>query len=130
MTRREIYIAAIVAAIIIGAAVFREIGSNMAIGKLEKKIAVERSNAAELEKRADEKSREAEIYREKLTYLEGNLDEINQIARRQNEEIKKFEVVVDAARDDVRRTRGVRSIAVTAAELCDKLAEAGHPCGE
>jgi hypothetical protein len=130
MTRREIYIAAIVAAIIIGAAVFREIGSNIAIGKLEKKIAVERSNAAELEKRADEKSREAEIYREKLTYLEGNLDEINQIARRQNEEIKKFEVVVGAARDDVRRARGVRSIAVTAAELCDKLGEAGHPCGE
>ncbi len=130
MTRKKIYIAAAVAAIVIGVGMVRDIGSSIAIGKLEKRIAVEKARAAELEKRADEKMRESESYREKLNYLERNLDEINQIARRQNEEIEKFETVVNSARDDVRRTRGVRSIAVTAAELCDKLAEAGHPCGE
>jgi len=130
MTRTNIYIAAAAAAIVIAVAAFGMIGNELAAGKLEKQIAAEKANALSLEKKAQASERETEIYREKLAFLEQNLDEINEIARRQNEEIEKFEDVVDTARDDVRRARGVRSIAVTAAELCAKLAEAGHPCGE
>ena len=130
MTRKEIYIIAAIAAIVIGTVSIRMIGSEISVGKLEKQIAAEKTNAVELENKARTSEREAEIYREKLAFLEHNLAEINQIARRQNEEIEKIQNVVNAARDDVRRSRGIRSIAVTAGELCEKLAEAGHPCGE
>ena len=131
MTRKQIYYAAaIVAAIVIGIVLLRMLGSEIAVGKLETKIADQKANAAELENKARTSERDAEVYREKIAFLEQNLAEINRIARRQNEEIEKFQTVVNTARDDVRRARGIRSIAITAGELCEKLAEAGHPCGE
>ena len=78
---------------------------------------------------ADAKEADAEIYRAKIEYLDARLNEIQTIARKQDEELEKLNTSVNSARADIGRARGVRSVTATADELCAKLAELGHPCG-
>ncbi len=131
MTNKKfIYFVAVAAGIlltVLGAGTFI---SEMRIRRLESGIAEQKARADSLAEAAAAKETEARRYLEKIAYLETKLAEINDVARRQNEEIEKAETIVRDARDNVHRVRGIRSIAVTADELCRKLAEAGHPCGE
>lgn len=123
-----IYAAAVAAGILIAIFGVKTFIGEMRIRRLESDIAKQEATAKTLAETAAAKEAEARRYVEKIAYLETKLTEINDIARRQNEEIEKAETVVRDARDNVHRVRGIRSIAVTADELCRKLAEAGHPC--
>lgn len=123
---RLIYAAAVAAGILLAV-----LGVKTFIGEMqihESDIAKQKATAETLAETAAAKESETRRYIEKIAYLETKLTEINDVARRQNEEIEKAETVVRDARDNVHRVRGLRSIAVTAEELCRKLAEAGHPC--
>jgi len=123
-----IYAAAVAAGILIAALGIRTFIGEMQIRRLASDIAAQKTTAEKLAETAAAKETEARRYIEKIAFLEEKLSEITDAARRQNEEIKKAETVVRDAGDNVRRVRGLRSIAVTADELCRKLAEAGHPC--
>lgn len=123
-----IYAAAVAAGILIVVLGLKTFIGEIQIRRLESEIAGQKAAAETLAETAAAKETEARRYIEKIAYLEEKLTEINDVARRQNEEIEKAETVVRDARDNIRRVRDLRSIAVTADELCRKLAEAGHPC--
>jgi chromosome segregation ATPase len=123
-----IYAAAVATGILLAVLGVKTFIGEMQIRRIEADIAKQKAAAETLTETAAAKETEARRYIEKIAYLETKLTEINDVARRQNEEIEKAETVVRDARDNVRRVGGLRSIAVTADELCRKLAETGHPC--
>jgi|GEM_PF-7022588 len=102
--------------------------SFLRIRALEKDVAAAKERADAFETKADQKEKEAAKYQEKITYLESNLVEIQNLARKQDDEITRLNFTVAGSRTDVDRARSVRSIASTADELCDRLKETGHPC--
>jgi chromosome segregation ATPase len=122
----KIYLAA--AALLVTAFLFSTAWSTFRNSKLEKEIAAAKQRAESSEKAAGDAERKAGEYKAKIEYLENDLAEIQQIARRQDEELEKITADTSAARDRVRDARGVRAVATTAAELCRKLADIGHPC--
>jgi uncharacterized coiled-coil protein SlyX len=130
MTNTKFIYAAVAAGILIAVLGTTTFVGEMRLRRLEADIAKQKAAAETLAETAAAKETEARRYIEKIAYLETKLTEINDVARRQNEEIEKAETVVRDARDNVRRVGGLRSIAVTADELCRKLAETGHPCRE
>jgi hypothetical protein len=71
---------------------------------------------------------ETAAYKQKIEYLETQLAEIRDLANHQDEELKSITSNTRRARSDVERARRTRAAAATAAELCAKLAEVGHPC--
>lgn len=122
----HIYIAA--AAIVLIAAIGYSFWSNYQIRQLEAAVEDARIEAAQKQKHADELESRSHVYEGKIAYLENNLNEIQTIARKQDEELQKITNDTDAARGRVQRTRGVRTAAANADELCAKLAEIGYPC--
>ena len=102
--------------------------SSRKITMLEATVA--NAKAAALEKQQTDEAREIEAakYSEKVLYLESNLAEIKQLSRKQDEQLQKLTTNSRNARISVERVRNTRAIAATAAELCAKLAEVGHPC--
>jgi predicted RNase H-like nuclease (RuvC/YqgF family) len=104
------------------------IWSNYQMRKLETGVNDAKALADDKERRADELERAAHEYKEKIAYLEANLDELQTLARKQDEELKSIETTTGNARRDVERARSIRTAAATAEELCRKLAELGHPC--
>ena len=124
------YIAGVVAAVIVVAAVVHSIASQMQISRLERTAAAQERAAAASEKAASAARDAAERYSDRAEYLEQQIGEIRALAARQDEEIKKLNTDTDTARGRVERSRGVRSIESTAAELCEKLADLGHGCEE
>lgn len=128
--KQKIYIAAGAALIMIMGIAAGSITSHFKIKGLEDRVESAKDAAAAKERQADEKSAEAAAFKEKIEYMERNLSEIRSIARKQNDELEKLNVNSAAARGSVERARSVRTIAATADELCGKLAELGHPCGE
>lgn len=102
--------------------------SNHKIAKLEQAVdaAKQKSDLASLA--ASEKETAAAEYKQKIEYLDQQLTEIQTIARKQDEELERLNVNTRGARDNVDRARRKRTIAATAAELCQKLAELGHGC--
>jgi hypothetical protein len=125
---QKIYIAAAIAAILILGILGGSAWSNYKIGKLERAVENAMTEAAAKQAAADEKEKEAAGYKAKTEYLESNLSEIRSIARKQNEELENLNSNTNSARADVERARRVRTIAATAEELCERLAELGHPC--
>ena len=127
-TKTKIYLGLAVAAIfavgILGGAAW----SNHKITKLEDKVTTAKRRADNLQRTADEKELEAAEYEQKIEYLTRQLGEIQMIARKQDEELEKFNRNSTRARGDAMRARHTRSIAATAAELCAKLTEIGHGC--
>ncbi len=117
-------IAAIFAVGIFGGAVW----SNNKIAKLESAIDDAKQKAEGSRQLAEKKEIEAAQYKQKIEYLEQQITEIQTIARKQDEELEKLNVNSSRARDDADRARSTRSIAANADELCQKLAELGHPC--
>ena len=120
-------IAAAAAAVILAIAV-GWMRSEAGLRRMERAVesARQQANANEEAARAAEMS--AAEYKRKIEHLEGEIDAIGRIARRQDEELEKIDADVGGARRDVLRARSVRSIDANADELCGKLAELGHPC--
>lgn len=127
-TQTKIYIALAVAAIfaigILGGAAW----SNHKIAALERTADAEKQNADQFAQSAAAKEIQAAEFKAKIEYLERQLTEIQTIARKQDDELEKLNVSSRGARDNVDRARRTRSIAVTADQLCQKLAELGHGC--
>ncbi len=122
----KIYIA--IAAAFLLALTFNWLWSDHRIAKLagESRDAIGRAET--LEQYAVQKESETAEYKQKIDYLEHQLAEIQQLARKQDEELEKLNSITNNARADVERARRTRSVAATADELCQKLAELGHPC--
>ena len=124
--KTKIYLVA--AALLVAVFLLSTAWSNFRNARLEKEIAAAKQMAETSEKTAADAERKVGEYKAKIEYLEKDLAEIQQIARRQDEELEKLTADTSAARDRVRDARGIRAVATTAAELCKKLAEIGHPC--
>jgi DNA-binding helix-hairpin-helix protein with protein kinase domain len=119
-------IAAIFAVGILGGAAW----SNHKIAKLESAVETAKQLAEGSKQLADKRELEAAEFKQKIEYLERQLADIQTIARKQDEELEKLNDNSARARSDVERARRTRSIAATADELCQKLAELGHGCDQ
>lgn len=102
--------------------------SNARIRRLENAVEKSSAAAAHAELTAAKRETEAAAYNEKIEYLETSLDEIRGRAAEQDEKLEKLTNTRRGARVDFDRARRTRSVAATPAELCEKLAELGHPC--
>ena len=126
-TRTKIYIAAAIAAILTITILIYVI-TNIKIANLESEVAKAKQTATEKQQTAAERELEAAEYKQKIEYLETKIDEINQLARKQDEELEKLNLNSRNARSDAAAARRKRTVAATNAELCQKLVELGHPC--
>lgn len=126
-THIKIHIAIALAAILT-IAIFIYVLSNIRIANLESEVAKAKQIATQKQQTAAERELEAAEYKQKIEYLETKIDEINQLARKQDEELEKLNLNSRNARSDADAARRTRTVAATNAELCQKLAELGHPC--
>ena len=125
-SQTKIYIA--IAAVLAVATIAGATWSNHKIAKLENEVEAAIKKADGVQRLAAEKEKQAAEYKQKIDYLEQKFADIKTIARKQDEELEKFNNNSGRARADVERTRRLRSINATAAELCQKLTEIGHGC--
>jgi Skp family chaperone for outer membrane proteins len=119
--------AALIAAILLTASI-TSLWSNHKITKLEREVEAAKTTAAEKGSVADEKEKQAGEYKAKNEYLENKIAELRARANKQDEELENIKTDTDTARRRVNRARRARSIDTTAAELCSRLADLGHPC--
>jgi len=124
-----IYIAIGVAGFLVIGIAAGQAWSERKIGKLESAVVEAKRSAAASQQLADDREKEANIYKEKSEYLERQIAGSSAAARRQDEKIKTQTTNTARARADVERARGVRTIDTNTDELCAKLARLGHPCG-
>ena len=125
-TATKIYItAAAVLALTIAAA---GLWSGYRIKTLERTVDSAKADAETLEQTAQRNEADAAAYRQKIAYLERQLDEFRDIARKQDEKLEKSNSNVRAARSDADRARRTSVGPTDAVKLCAKLAELGHPC--
>ncbi len=123
-TKIYIVIAAGFIALIAGAAAW----SNYRIRSLENRVESAKRSADRSQQAAVQKEAEAETHRQKIAYLERLLGETEQLARKQDEKLEKLNSDSRRARGDVDRARRTRAVPAGAVELCEKLADLGHPC--
>ena len=102
--------------------------SDHRIAKFERELETARSAAEQSETRAAEMERRAAAYEQKIEYLEASLAALRLTATKQDEELKTLKNNTNAARHNVDRARALRSLESTTAELCQRLADVGHPC--
>jgi hypothetical protein len=102
--------------------------SNHRIARLESEVSETKAAANEKDRLASQRETEAAQYKQKIDYLEQQLADIQHTARKQDEHLTKLNTITNNARRDVDRARRTKSVAVTNAELCQKLAELEHPC--
>ncbi len=126
--KAKIYIAIALAALTIAAFIFSSVWTIRRFANLERELRDARQAVQTADKLAATREIEAATYKQKLEYLETNLSEIQTIARKQDEELEKLNTDTGRARTNVERTRRIRTIDTTAAELCAKLAEVGRGC--
>jgi septal ring factor EnvC (AmiA/AmiB activator) len=128
---RELFIAAaalgvaVVVIVVVVSAV-----SDARTARLEREVEAAKQRAEAAENAAATLETAAVEYKQKIEYLEKSLVEIQAIARKQDEELENINADVDSARGNFERAKRVRSVAATAEELCGKLAQVGHGCGE
>lgn len=127
MTLQIKIILAAAAVLLIGIGIASVI-SNARARSLEQSVDAANAQAKANEEAAVTAEIQAAEYEQKIAYLETQIAEIGSIARKQDEELKKLGGDVVGARRDVERTRRLRAIDTTNAELCGKLAELGYPC--
>ncbi len=128
-TKSKIYIAIGVAGFLVIGIVAGQAWSDRKIARLEAAVDEAKQAAAVSQRLADDKEREANVYKEKNEYLERQIAESQNTARKQDEKIKTQTTNTARARADVERSRGVRAVDTNANDLCSKLAKLGHPCG-
>lgn len=126
-TLTKTYIAAAIAAIFVITLIIYAL-ANAKITKLEAEVAQATETAREKQQTALAKEQEAEQYKQKIVHLETKLTEINKLARKQDEELENLNNISRDARSNLDVARRTRTITATAAELCQKLADVGHPC--
>lgn len=116
--------------LLIGLAVMAtaDLVADIKIKRLENATAKEVKTANEAIVRAQSAESTANEMKHRSDELKAGLDELAEIARRQDEEIKIAIGNTNDARGNAERARNIGSIKTTAAELCDKLAKLGHPC--
>ncbi len=127
-TQTKIYIGIALAVLTIAAFIFSSIWTTRKFSNLERELRDAKQAVQTADKLAAQRESEAAAYKQKVEYLENNLSEIQTIARKQDEELEKLNTDTGRARNNVERTRRIRSIDTTANELCTKLAEVGHGC--
>ena len=131
LTRNKLIAAAAASGLIVlGLVALISTISDARVARLEGEVAAAKSRAEILERAARQRELDAAEYKQKTEYLEKGLAEIQAIARRQDEELEIISSDVDSARGNFERAKRIRSIAATGEELCRKLAEVGHGCGE
>jgi DNA-binding helix-hairpin-helix protein with protein kinase domain len=128
--RQKVYAAGAIAAIIISAVAIQSVRSRLQISRLERVRAVQEQNAARSEHIAAAAKQDAARQTARAEFLEQQLVEIRALAIKQDEELQKLNSDTDSARGRLDRTRGIRSVESTVAELCKKLAAVGHGCDE
>lgn len=126
--QNKIYIGFGIAAILILGILGGNAWSNHKIANLESIVETAKREADNIQQTANKKELEAAEYKMKIEYLTRQISEIQLIARKQDEELEKFNRNSARARGDAMGARRIRSIAATATELCAKLAEIGHGC--
>ena len=126
--RTKIYIGLGVAAIFVVGILGGAVWSNHKIAKLESAVETAKQTAEASSQLAEKRELEAAEYKQKIEYLERQLSDIQTIARKQDEELEKLNDDSGRAHGDAERAKRTRSIAATADELCQKLAELGHGC--
>lgn len=129
VTRTNMYIAAGAAFLILAATAISGWHSYR-VGRLEKRAGELLEAAAANEADAQAAESRSQIYKAQIEYLEKNVAEIGEIARRQDEQLEKIGDRVGGVRADVERARSIRAIETTADELCKKLERLGHGCTE
>lgn len=127
-TKTRIYLAVALVLLIAAASLAPYLSSAYRIRTADRELEKALSAADEAQLTAAAADRRAAEYKEKLDFLESQLAEVSEIARRQDNELKILNANSNSARRDVDSARGVRSIDATTTELCGKLAELGHPC--
>lgn len=125
-TRTRIYLAA--AAFVALLFLISSLTSRIEIARMEKQISKAKEAAQTAENVAEASELKAAEYKEKIAYLENDLAEIRTIATKQNEELQKITADTSNARGRMLDARSVRSVAISAAELCEKLRSVGHGC--
>lgn len=126
--KTKIYIAAVVAAIVIAIIGGGAIWSDHKVAVATQAVDEATKTADEKQKLADQKETESAEYKQTNEYLESKIADIEAIARKQDDELEKLKTNTAGARSDAERTHHIRSIASTTDELCQKLAEVGHGC--
>jgi predicted RNase H-like nuclease (RuvC/YqgF family) len=128
--RRKIYLALTIGGAILVCVMVGSAWSHFTIRGLERDIRAAKEQVKNKEAIASAREKEAEKYRLQAERLEGSLAEIQKIAKKQDEELEKISDQTGNARADAARARGVRALDSTSAELCRRLEELGHGCGE
>lgn len=127
-TKIKIYIAAacvaILAAVILGSSLW----ADRKTARLTRELEAARQAADASGTAARELELTAAGYREKIEYLEESLSALRLTAKKQDEQLKTLENDTDNARRNFRRGRPARPAASSAADLCARLADLGHPC--
>lgn len=124
--RTKLLIAAAVA--VVSVVIVEQMIGNARVESLERDIEAAKAVAKQKETAAAESEAKAARYEEKIEYLETEITRIGQIARRQDEELEKMEGNIGNARADVERARNIRATRNTNDEICERLAQLGHPC--
>lgn len=124
----KIYIAIAVAGVFAVGSIGGAAWSVHKLAKLEKTVETARQEALASGRLADDAELRAAKYKQKIEYLIQQIDEIQTIARKQDEELEKINGNTARVRGDVERAKRTRSIDANADELCAKLAELGHGC--
>lgn len=123
--RKAIFIGTLAAAaLFLAAALWTE----RSFRRLENEVETAKVAAAASERRMAATEAKAAAYTEKITFLESQIREADEIKRRQNENISKQNDVVRSVRGRVERARRTRTIDAGAVELCEKLEKLGHGC--
>lgn len=128
LTTKIYLIAALAASLVIGS-LAGSAWSNHKMRQLERDAEAARQTAVESRNAADRLELDAAAYQQKIIYLEDKLSAARETSKKQDEKIKNKTDITRNARADVERARRTRTNDATAAELCQKLAALGHPCG-
>lgn len=122
------YIALAAVAAVIAVVIGTTLWSDRKLAKAERELEQTKQSAEMAEQHSRDLENAAAEYKRKLEYLEESLSDVSRIAAKQNEEIKLLEIDTNNARGNADRARRVPRVESTAAELCRKLANLGHPC--
>lgn len=125
-TKTKLYIGLALAILLV--TIIASLWSSHRIAKFDTETANAKAAAEQTEIKSRDLEQRAAEYKKKIEYFEGELSALRSIASRQDEELKNLKNNTDDARLNLSRTRAVRRIESTTAELCAKLAELGHPC--
>jgi septal ring factor EnvC (AmiA/AmiB activator) len=127
-TITKIYIIGAVAAIFAAGMFGGTAWSDHQVRSLEKAVETAKQEAAAAVQTAAQTEQEAAAFREKADFLERQIAAMQTTARKQDEQLEKINIDTRGARARVARARSERPTEISTAELCQKLAGAGHPC--